>query len=140
VREDEVPQDSENSTYGGGSKLIYARNCQGDYVAVKSAGWDVEAQATRSALTQLRQACQSSWQRACQGETAALEYYMCLRHMDLALLSQTSGLAKWRVKRHLRPATYAKLPPRLVQRYAQALQFDPEQLAQLPKEPLHDSL
>jgi hypothetical protein len=41
--------------------------------------------------------------------------------MDLALLSQTTGIWRWRVRRHLRPAVFARLSARVLQRYADAL-------------------
>ncbi len=50
MKKNDVPQDKEGSTYGGVRKLIYAVDDSGDVVGVKSAGWNVEAQATRSAL------------------------------------------------------------------------------------------
>jgi hypothetical protein len=52
--------------------------------------------------------------------------------MDVALLSQTSGIFQWRIKRHLRPEIFRKLKRRILQRYSQALDISPEQLKQLP--------
>ena len=71
MKKTEVPQDSENSTYGGVRKLIYATNDDGDYEGVKSAGWEVEAEATRSALQLIAQQCDDAWRRAQQGSEAA---------------------------------------------------------------------
>jgi hypothetical protein len=48
------------------------------------------------------------------------------------LLSQVTGIWQWRIRRHLRPANYARLPERLKQRYAQALGLSVEQLQHLP--------
>jgi hypothetical protein len=135
---EEVPQDSENSTYGGGHKVIYAVDDQGDFVSVKSSGWTVEAGATQMALEQIRKQCDESWRRASHGETSALEYFMYYRRMDLALLSQTTGLFQWRIRRHFNPRVYQKLGARLMARYAQALEFDIQTLTQLPQQPLHD--
>lgn len=140
MREDEVPQDSENSTYGGARKLIYARNAEGDFVGVKSAGWDVEADATRMALATFARQCRRSWERASRGTSAPLEYYMYYRRMDVPLLAQTAGLWQWRVRRHLHPRVFKKLPARILRRYAQALEFSPGQLRALPEKPLHDDL
>jgi len=140
MREDEVPQDSENSTYGGFRKLIYARNAAGDFIGVKSAGWDVEAGATRMALDTFARQCRESWARASTGISAPLEYYMYYRRMDVALLARTSGLWQWRVRRHLHPRVFRKLPARILRRYAQALELPPEQLRALPQQPLHDDL
>lgn len=140
MKEQDVPQDSENSTYGGEKKLIYAINNRGDFVGVKSSGWEAEAAATHMALDLIQQQCEDSWARASLGETAALEYYMCYRRMDLALLAQTTGLFQWRIRRHLRPTIYARLGDRTMTRYAQALELNIDTLKHLPDLPLHDAV
>ena len=139
MKKHDVPQDSDNSTYGGVRKLIYATNEKGEYEGVKSSGWSVEAEATRTALQLINQQCEQAWEDARTGKTAPLEYYMYYRRMDLALLAQTSGLFQWRIRRHLRPAIFAKLSDKLLARYSEALEIDPRQLKQLPESPLHSS-
>lgn len=136
MREDEVPQDAANSTYGGSSKLVYARSGDGNFVGVKSAGWDVEAEATRMALDLIERQCEESWNRAQRGISAPLEYYMHYRRMDVALLAQAAGIARWRVRRHLKPHVYARLPERLLRRYAEALELPVDRLRDLPDTPL----
>jgi len=134
---DEVPQDTENSTYGDARKLVYAVDEHGDFVGVKSSGWVVEAEATQSALNLIEQQCDAAWQRARNGETAPLEYYMYYQRMDLALLSQVSGLFQWRIRRHFRPAIFKKLNHKLLRRYSEALGLGIDTLQQLPDHPLH---
>ena len=137
---DDVPQDSENSTYGGARKLIYAVDDEGDFVSVKSTGWAVEAEATHMALQRIRQQCDDSWGRVSRGETAPLEYFMYYRRMDIALLAQTTGLFQWRIRRHFKPEIYRGLGAKLLTRYAQALELEVETLRQLPTRPLHDAV
>lgn len=117
---DEVPQDG-IGTYGGRRKLFYAVNADGDYVAVRSSGWEAEAVATGAALDALTVLRQDAWQRAQAKATSPLEYYMHWRRMDLALLAQTTGLSRWRIKRHFRPEIHAKLSERILSRYGDAL-------------------
>lgn len=136
MREDEVPQDATNSTYGGSRKLLYAQSGDGNFVGVKSVGWDVEAQATRMALDLIQRQCEESWDRAARGIAAPLEYYMYYRRMDIALLAQTAGMARWRVRRHLRPGVFARLPQRVLRRYAEALELPLDRLGKLPDAPL----
>lgn len=116
----EVPQDN-SPTYGGHRKLLYATDAQGEYVEVRSTGWEAERLATESALDLLAAQQADTWQRAQRGETAPLEYYMVYRRMDIALLSQATGLFQWRIRRHFRPAVYACLPQHLLARYSEAL-------------------
>lgn len=119
MKEDEVPQDGEQ--YNGHRRLLYATNAQGDFVGVQSSGWEPETIATGGALAELERQQRDAWQRAQRGETSALEYYMLLRRMDVALLSQATGLFRWRIRRHFRPAVYARLNARLLARYSEAL-------------------
>jgi hypothetical protein len=130
----QVPQDNSH-TYGGHKKLLYATNAQGDYIGVTSSGWEAETLATDSALDLLVQQQELAWQRAQRGETSLLEYYMVYRRMDLALLSQTSGMFRWRIRRHFRPEIYAHLPEKILQRYAEALGIEMQALKKLVKKP-----
>lgn len=129
-----MPQDNSH-TYGGHRKLLYATDDRGEYIGVPSTGWEAETIATDSALDLLQQQQQIAWERAQRGETSPLEYYMVYRRMDLALLAQTSGLFRWRIRRHFRPVVYARLPDRVLARYSEALGLDLATLKTLVQQP-----
>lgn len=139
MKKEEVPQDGDNSTYGGGRKLLYAVDDSGEVIGVQSAGWEVESEATYSALRLLREQCDDAWQRAKAGQTAPLEYYMYYRRMDLTVLSQTSGFFQWRIRRHFNPRRFEKLGNSALRRYAEALELSIDTLQSLPEQPLHES-
>ena len=130
----EVPQD-DSHTYGGHKKLLYATDESGEYVGVASSGWEAETIATDSALNLLQQQKNETWQRAQCGETSALEYYMVYRRMDVALLSQTSGIFQWRIRRHFKPEIYARLTNKLLVRYSEALGIEVPTLKTLIENP-----
>jgi len=130
----QVPQDNSH-TYGGHKKLLYATDEQGEYVGVASSGWEAETIATDSALDCLQQQKIEAWQRAQRSETSALEYYMVYRRMDVALLSQTSGIFQWRIRRHFNPAIYTRLSDKLLSRYSEALGLDISVLKNLVEQP-----
>lgn len=132
--EDEVPQDG-IPTYGGRRKLFYAVDRAGRYVAVPSSGWEAEAAATGTALEEIERLRRDAWQRAKDGVASPLEYYMHCRRMDLALLSQTTGFSRWRIRRHFRPGVYARLSGRAIARYADALGIDPATMRTLLENP-----
>lgn len=134
MNKDEVPQDG-IATYGGGRKLFYAIDGDGTYVAVQSTGWEAEAVATGSALDEIDRLKRDAWQRARTGATSPVEYYMYFRRMDLALLSQTTGFSRWRIRRHFRPDVYARLSDRVLARYAEALGIDTATLRVLAERP-----
>lgn len=131
MRDDEVPQEG-NATLGGQRKAVYARAADGRLHLVSSAGWEVEEIVTRQAVDEFHKLAEAARQRVLTGESSALEFHMYRMRMDLPLLAQATGLWQWRVRRHLRPAVFARLPAGLRRRYAAALGIAPEQLERLP--------
>ncbi len=120
MRDDDVPQEG-NATLAGHGKAVYARGRDGKLHAVRSAGWEVEEIVTRQAVEELQHQAAAARERARRGGASSLEYHMYRLRMDVALLSQASGIWQWRVRRHLRPAVFARLSPSLKARYADAL-------------------
>jgi hypothetical protein len=127
----EVPQDG-NRTLAGQRKAAYARDASGRLVLVPTTGWEVEEIVTTQAVEQINAQAEAARQRVAAGTSAPLEYWMYARRMDIDLLAQTTGLWRWRIRRHLRPEVFARLSPRLLVRYAEALGLPPEQLVRLP--------
>ena len=125
--ESEVPQEG-NATLGGHRKALYARGADGKLQIVQSAGWEVEEIVTRQAVEDLNRLAQDARQRVAAGLTSALEYHMHKARMDVPLLAQTTGLWQWRIRRHFRPSTFAKLSPALLKRYAEAMGLSLDQL------------
>ncbi len=132
MKKDEVPQEV-SRTYGGMQKLMYAVDDDGSYVGVKSVGWDVETYATVAAVEAFERLRDEALEAARAGRGTPLEYHMNDRRMDLATLAGATGLAKWRIKRHLRPAIFERLPPRILERYAHAMGLDVATLSSLPE-------
>lgn len=134
MRKDSVPQD-QAPTYGGHKKLMYAVDEHGDYLGVTSSGWHAEAEATLIAVAELERLRDDAWQRARTGLTSPLEFHMYRQRMEPATLATTTGLWRWRIRRHLHPARFARLSPRLLRRYAEALGITVDQLCSLPERP-----
>ena len=134
MNDHEVPQDG-IPTYGGRRKLFYAVDRHGAYVTVSSSGWEAEAIATGSALDEIERLKAEAWRRASAGTTSPLEYYMHCRRMDVALLAATTGLARWRIRRHFRPGVYARINDRVLARYSEALGIDTATLRSLVESP-----
>jgi hypothetical protein len=79
----------------------------------------------------LERLAQDARGRAHAGLTSPLEVHMYRARMDLALLSQTTGLWRWRIRRHFKPQVFARLSRALRQRYADALGLTPEALGRI---------
>jgi len=127
----EVPQEG-NCTLGSHRKALYAKDAQGRMVIVPSRGSEVDETVTMQAVQRLQALADAAKARVLAGQTAPLEYWMCARRMDVALLSQVSGIWQWRIRRHFQPQRFARLSPRLLARYAEALGLTPEQLRAQP--------
>jgi DNA-binding GntR family transcriptional regulator len=120
MREREVPQEG-NPSLAGQRKAVYALADDGKLRVVPSRGWEVEEIVTRQAVEELERRAEEARARALAGQASPLEYHMYRARMDLALLAQSSGLWRWRVRRHFKPRAYARLPLALKTRYAEAL-------------------
>ena len=127
MRDNEVPQEG-NSTLDGHRKAVYARGDDGKLHLVASAGWEVEEIVTRQAVEDLERLTEDARQRVLAGQTSPLEFHMHRVRMDVPLLAQASGLWQWRIRRHFRPAVFARLSPRLLQRYAEAMGISVDRL------------
>lgn len=127
----QVPQEG-NKTLGGERKVMYAKDAQGRIVSVASAGWEAEEIVTTAAVEQLAQLAEATRLRVQAGQATPLEYWMHARRMDEGMLSQVTGLWRWRIRRHFRPSVFARLSDLLLARYAEALGLGIEQLKKLP--------
>lgn len=128
---DAVPQEG-NATLDGKRKAMYARDAQGRIVIAPSRGWEAEEIVTRQAIDALQAQAEASRARVEAGLASPLEYWMYARRMDVALLAQSSGFWRWRVRRHSRPEYFARLSDKQVARYADALGVTAQALRTLP--------
>ena len=127
MREDQVPQEG-NSTLAGQRKVVYASRDSGDIGIARSRGWEAEEIVTRQAVEEFERLQAEARERALGGVISPLEYHMYKARMDFALLAQTSGMWRWRIRRHFRPDVFNRLPERTLRRYAEALGLTTEQL------------
>jgi hypothetical protein len=130
MREKDVPQEG-NATLAGYRKAVYAVAEDGKVRVVASRGWEVEEIVTRQAIDDLARLAGEARERCRAGLTSPLEYHMYNERMDLALLSQTTGIWRWRIRRHFRPEVFARLSGALRQRYADALGLSLEALGRI---------
>ena len=126
-----VPQEG-NKTLGGHKKAVYAKDASGRIVVVASLGWEVDEIVTTQAVEQMQALAETARQNVLSGLSAPLEYWMYARRMDLLLLSQATGIWRWRIRRHFRPHIFARLPRTTLLRYAEALGLTLHELHRLP--------
>jgi hypothetical protein len=131
MRPDEVPSESA-AIFEGGHKAVYVVDADGRYRIAQSGGAEAEVTVTEAAVAWFDKLAADALARARRGEASPLEYHMFRQRMDPPTLAQSTGLWLWRVRRHLRPAHFARLSPALLARYADALDVPPDDLPRLP--------
>lgn len=131
MRIDEVPQQT-NAALAGIRKAVYACDENGVLVTVPSCGWEVEEIVTQHAVDALKQKTSAALAAAKSGKCSSLAYWMYEKRMDELLLAQSTGLWRWRVRRHLQAKHFAKLPDRILCIYSEALGLSIETLKSLP--------
>lgn len=134
MREEDVPQE-ESPFYHGHLRACYAVGSDGKYVLATSTGWTPERIATAQALADLENRVESVRLEVIAGRSSPLAYHMTTRQMTPRLLAKNAGLFLWRVRRHLSPAGFARLSPRLRARYAESLSLPIDELARVPAAP-----
>ena len=130
MREQDVPQEG-NATLAGQRKAVYAVAEDGKLRLVASRGWEAEEIVTRQAVEDLERRAADAAARAQAGVASPLEYHMYRARMDLALLSQTTGLWRWRIRRHFRPEVFSRISKKIKQRYSEALGVTLERLEKI---------
>jgi hypothetical protein len=130
---DQVPQD--DSILEGHRRACYAQDAGGRYVIAPSRGWTVEAIANRQALADVEARIAAALDAVRAGQASPLVYHMARCHMNARLLSAHCGIWSLRIRRHMRPGVFARLPDRLLQRYAEALAIDLATLKTTPDRP-----
>ena len=130
MREEDVPQD--DSFYEGHLRACYALDRDGKYVLVTSRGWQAETVAPAEAVAHAAEQLESVRADVEKGRLSPLAYHMAARMMSPELMAASCGLARWRVRRHLRPGVFARLPERLLMRYALCLDIPLEDLRAIP--------
>lgn len=127
----EVPQER-NTTLDGQRKVVYAKDAQGRLRIAASQGWEVEEIVTSQALASLHTLASQALAQVRLGAASPLAYWMHERRMDEALLAQSTGIWRWRVRRHLKPQHFAGLNAASLERYAQALGLSVDTLKTVP--------
>lgn len=128
MNKDEVPQDNGSLAKKNVHELCYAIDENGRYSAVPSSGWDVKTLALNESLKLIDERVASAKRAVLAGELSPIAYYMELNRMDLPLLANYVGMHRWFVKRHFRPARFAKLKDKTLQKYADAFGITVAQL------------
>ncbi|MCD6582885.1 MAG: hypothetical protein J7K90_13910 [Desulfuromusa sp.] len=133
MKKEDVPQ--QFGLNDGQKEVNYAVDSAGHYTLEQSAGWEAKTIALRQAWGAIVDQLQRELAAIRAGRKSPLAYHMVNNQMDPALLSQYSGISRWRVKRHLKPAVFARLKAAALTPYAELFNISIEQLCSVPVQP-----
>jgi hypothetical protein len=123
MKKAEVPQDNEGLLEGKLREVCYAVDESGKYVTVLSTGWTPKNAALKQAWEVVNEKVEEVKWKVLEGKLSPVAYYMEKNIMDMKLLSQYTGISKWRIKRHLKPKNFKKLNNETLSRYAEAFEI-----------------
>lgn len=133
MKKEDVPQ--QGGLNAGCREVNYAVDGDGRYTLEASVGWEAKNIALRQAWEAIVEQLREVLAEINAGKKSSLAYYMVKNQMDPALLAQYSGIARWRVKRHLKPSVFARLSDAALSPYAELFGISVETLRTVPATP-----
>lgn len=130
MKKKDVPQDPH--LFGSWKEVSYALDEDGKYVLVPSAGWEPANIANDMAWESIEAEVGRVVERVRAGELSPLAYHMARRQMDPGMLAGYTGLFKFQVRRHMKPAAFRRISPALANRYAAILRITTDELMEMP--------
>ena len=128
MKENEVPQDKGNLSKSNMKELVYATDEKGNYTTALSTGWEPKTIALSNAIDEINERIATAKEQVKKGEVSSIVYFMECSKMDIAVLSSYVGMWQWRVKRHFKPAVFAKLNDTMLQKYAETFNISVAEL------------
>ena len=123
MKDNEVPQDKSVFT-----DLYYAVDKDGNYVTKTSSGWNPKKMALGESLDLIDERVNEIKEKVLNNEVSPIVYYMELNRMDLSVLAAYYGKWQWVIKRHFKPAVFAKLPEKSLKKYSEIFNINMDQL------------
>ncbi len=130
MRKEDVPQDE--GPESAIRRLMWAVDENGRFVTVQSVGWDPSNTGLLKYWEFLGNLIHQARHAVERGEKSPLWYWMSLNVLSESMLADYMGIWSWRVRRHMRPAVFAKLNSNMLSRYAAIFRISVSELQQLP--------
>lgn len=127
MEKDKVPQD-EGITGGITREVQYAVDKDGNYVKALSKGWEPKNIVNQIAWEQIEEQMEEARQKIIDGKASPILYFMEKHQMIVPILADYVGLAKWKVKRHLKPRNFNKLSDEQLGKYAEIFEISIDEL------------
>ncbi|TYP95934.1 hypothetical protein BC792_10825 [Sphingobacterium allocomposti] len=128
MKKSEVPQDNGRVFEKGSRELYYAVDENGEYTTALSTGWDAKNIVQDHTMQEIQERIDTARAGVKAGHVSPIVYFMELRRMDWQIVSDYTGIWKWRVKRHAKPAVFERLSDKTLKKYAEAFEISINEL------------
>ncbi|MGZ3884580.1 MAG: hypothetical protein ACXVPQ_12015 [Bacteroidia bacterium] len=127
MKKEQLPQDP-SALSNITREVCYVKDENGKYTTGLSTGWDVKKEALDNAWEDIHQRVKDAALAVKSGEKSPVFYFMEKNLMDVGLLAGYTGFWKFSVKRHMKPAVFARLSENKLNRYAIAFDISIDEL------------
>lgn len=124
MKKEEVPQDQSSLSENDITEVCYALDENGNYVKVPSKGWTPKTIVQNETLQLIEERAQEALQNLKNDTASPIPYFIELNKMDINILSDYTGIWKWRIKRHFKPNVFRKLSEKTLAKYADAFDIE----------------
>ena len=100
MKKKDVPQYA-SKIFEGEKFIQYAVDENGDYVQVKSDGLEVIETTLLQAWDEVNEEMKFAFEDVKNNKKSPIYYFMKKEIMDIQILSETTGISRWKTKRHL---------------------------------------
>ena len=118
MKQEKVPQDTENLNEGKLAKLYYATDENGHYVKVNSVGWEPETVAMQQAWEIVNGDVEAARQKVIQGKASPILYFMKKNIMTIPMVASYVGTIGLQVRLHMIPFFFNRLSKKTKEKYA----------------------
>jgi len=115
--------------------VTYRPDEQGRVVARQDDGFEESRLVHERAWEVIHRDSARAWEEVRAGRRSPLFFHMVANLMHPDDLAAHARVWRWRVRRHLRPEVFRRLPRRLLERYAEVLGVTVEELQTIPDQP-----
>jgi hypothetical protein len=120
----DIPQDKSELAEKNMRELCYAVDHSGKYATGLSTGWEPKSIALSLTMEDIYHRAAIAKEEVIQGKKSPIYYFMIICKMDIGILAGYMGKSKWRVKRHFKPGSFAKLDKKTIQNYADVFNIE----------------
>lgn len=135
-----TPDPSSDEAITEGRKIVsYSVNGSGAYELLTEFVWQPVKVVNRQAWLEIEKKIARSREKVLAGEASCLHYYMTASQMDPGLLARYTGQPRWKVRLHLIPFFFNRLPAKTLNIYAELFKITPDDLVKGRLQPPRDN-